>query len=144
MPKKGRLSIENNCCKKCNRCKARPCAQMIGHDPDLECSCKLALANVECDRPHHLPKHEKFIDDEFIGTEEDLVEYLSNAVGGLLTQDDSHFDDTTPRLEPSHPQFVNGNAVWPEGVPDYAKNVFNEYTKVCEKFDSTVETIDQW
>ena len=72
------------------------------------------------------------------------MEYLSNAVGGLLAQDESHFDDTTPRLEPSHPQFVNGNAVWPEGVPDHVKNVLNAYTKVCEKHDSTVETIDQW
>ena len=84
--------------------------------------------NIECNQPHHLPTHKKFVDGEFIGTEQDFVEYLADAAGGLVNQDESELGNVIERLEPSLPQFVDGKAVWPKGVSEHLKELFENFS----------------
>ena len=110
----------------------------------MACSCKLKLANVACHRPHHLPKHEKFIGNKFIGTELDFIDFLREAVGGLFESDDKQFDNVTPRLSPSIPQIDNVTLkeIWPAGVPDHVKEVFKDYSRRADAADASVINLD--
>ena len=142
--RKGWLNSQTHCYSKCSRCVARPCAQLKGHDPDLACSCKLALVNVECEKPHNIPKQDKFIGEEFIGTEEDLIEFMSGAIGGLLEADDSQFDNQERRLMPSCPQYPLGVETWPVGTPLFIIEIYSRFQIVAGQWDSIVEGIDRW
>ena len=141
---KRRFSSSTHCRKRCNCCKARPCALMKEHDVHMVCACKLAIANVPCNLPHHKPAHERFSGDRFIGPEEDLINSLVGTVGELVTADDSHFDNVTMRLEPSMPTFPKGVETWPEGTPSYIKEMFEKHQKICSRSDSTTDGIDTW
>ena len=81
---------------------------MKEHDAHMVCACKLAIANVPCNMPHHEPAHEQFCGDQFIGSEEALLNFLADTVGALATADVSHFDNVTMRLERSMPTFPRG------------------------------------
>ena len=48
------------------------------------------------------------------------------------------------RLEPSTPTFPRGAETWPEGTPNYIKEMFEQHQKLCSQSDSTVDDIDAW
>ena len=64
--------------------------------------------------------------------------------GVLVNQDESGLGNVIERLEPSLPQFVDGKAVWPEGVSEHVKELFENFSTRAEKGDSTVEELQIW
>ena len=69
---------------------------------------------------------------------------MRGAVGDLLEEDETQFDDDMPRLSPSIPQIDKATLkeIWPVGVPDHVKEVFKDYNRRAGAADSSVVNLD--